>query len=261
MENPEQKSTFEHVPWTLQQTFLGILLTLIPWAIFSFAISLSNSSTAAHPKSISFQQDLIGAIVVLFVAIVGEGFFVLAPLYFARKGRQISSDSHRSLLDVLGFRSFRVESALLWIVGLFIGFIVVNYLYQLLIMALHLSLKTNDQVILENGRIAPISTYVTLVAATFIAPFCEEIFFRSFAFMGFLREMRLSVAIVLSALLFAVAHADPASFVVLFFIGLALAVLRWRTASIWPGIILHLLNNGVSAVLVVLALHGVRIPF
>jgi membrane protease YdiL (CAAX protease family) len=63
----------------------------------------------------------------------------------------------------------------------------------------------------------------------------------------------------LSALIFAAAHFDPASFPVLFFIGLALAIARWRTRSIWPGIILHLLNNGLSAVLVVLALHGMNV--
>jgi membrane protease YdiL (CAAX protease family) len=62
---------------------------------------------------------------------------------------------------------------------------------------------------------------------------------------------------VLSALIFAVAHADPGSFAVLFFIGLALAFVRWRTGSVWPGMLLHLLNNGIAALLIVLTMWGV----
>ena len=69
--------------------------------------------------------------------------------------------------------------------------------------------------------------------------------------------MSLVWAIVLSALIFGVAHADPGSFVVLFFIGLALAFVRWRTDSLWPGILLHMLNNGIAALLIVLAMHGI----
>src|SRR5258708_21288540 len=102
------------------------------------------------------------------------------------------------------------------------------------ITALHLHVRTNDQVILENSRIAPITTYATLLVSVLIAPFCEEVFFRSFVFCGLLRGMSLVWSIIFSALIFGVAHADPASFAVLFFIGIALAYLRWRTHSIWP---------------------------
>jgi membrane protease YdiL (CAAX protease family) len=41
---------------------------------------------------------------------------------------------------------------------------------------------------------------------------------------------------------------------VLFVIGLALAFLRWRTRSIWPGMALHFLNNFVGALQIFLVL-------
>jgi membrane protease YdiL (CAAX protease family) len=90
-----------------------------------------------------------------------------------------------------------------------------------------------------------------------IAPVCEEVFFRSFVFMGLLRSMPVWVAIVSSAFLFALVHQDLASFAVLLCIGLALAFLRWYSNSIWPGIILHALNNATSAVLIILTLYHV----
>jgi len=140
----------------------------------------------------------------------------------------------------------------------FLGLITVNVFYSFLIIAFHLHIQTNDQVVLDRGRVLPITTYVTLAAAVFIAPICEEVFFRSFTFMGLRRGMPLGLSITVSALIFAVTHADPASFPVLVVIGLALAVIRWRTHSIWPGILLHTLNNATSALLIILTLHGAQ---
>jgi len=90
----------------------------------------------------------------------------------------------------------------------------------------------------------------------FVAPICEEVFFRGFVFAGLLRGMAPVWAIVFSSLIFAVAHFDVGSFVVLFIIGLALAFLRWRTKSIWPGILLHMLNNGIAALGIIVVMLG-----
>ena len=143
------------------------------------------------------------------------------------------------------------------IVLLFLTFYFVNGFYQYVITVFHLNLQTNDQVILQQSKEAPLTTYATLVASVLVAPICEETFFRGFVFAGFLNRMPVVVAILLSSLLFAVAHADLGSFAVLFFIGLALAFVRWRTRSGWPGILLHLLNNGIGALVIVLVMQGV----
>ena len=173
---------------------------------------------------ISPQVDFTYAIGFFIYAIVGEGVFLLGPVYFAKR---YSSGDIRSILKNLGFRRFNVRRVLPWLIVLFLAFFLINYLYQLLITTFHLSLQTNDQRVLESGKVTPISVYATLIAAVVIAPLCEEVFFRSFAFMGFLRSMPLWLAIVLNAFIFALIHLDPASFAVLFCIGLALAFLRW----------------------------------
>ena len=142
------------------------------------------------------------------------------------------------------------------VVILFIAIFAIDNLYQYVITVLHLNLQTNDQVLLQRSKIAPISTYATLLAAVFVAPFCEEIFFRGFVFPGLCATMPVGWAIVSSSLLF-LAHADPGSFAVLFIIGLALAFLRWRTKSLWPGVFLHFLNNGLGALLIILVMQGI----
>jgi membrane protease YdiL (CAAX protease family) len=140
---------------------------------------------------------------------------------------------------------------------LFVVFYLVNGFYQYVVTVFHLNLQTNDQVILQQSKDAPFTTYATLIASMLVAPLCEEVFFRGFVFAGFLTRMPVVVAILLSSLLFALAHADIGSFAVLFFIGLALAFVRWRTRSLWPSILLHLLNNGAGALVIVLVMSGV----
>ncbi len=145
--------------------------------------------------------------------------------------------------------SFRVSSFL-------VAILAADYLYGYVIQTFHLPLQTNDQVLLAFSKYAPLTTYATLIVAVFVAPICEEVFFRGFVFAGLLRGMALVWAIVFSSLIFAVAHFDVGSFVVLFIIGLALSFLRWRTKSIWPGILLHMLNNGIAALGIIVVMLG-----
>jgi uncharacterized protein len=251
----EQK--FDEVPWTIQQTFLGIALTLIPWIALALVLDLFTGSAASSSKPLPPQVDLINAIITFILSSLIEGAFLIAPLYFALRAYRSSPHRWRLAFGALGYRSFRVERALMWIVVLIVAILAVDNLYQYVIDVLHLHLQTNDQVLLAHSKQEPLTTYATLLVAVFVAPFCEETYFRSFVFMGFARAMSLIWAIIFSALVFGVAHADPGSFAVLVIIGLALAFLRWRTNSIWPGMMLHALNNAIAAIAVVLYMNGV----
>ncbi len=252
----EQK--LEQTPWSLRQTLIGTFLTLVPWIVLALSLAnLNSGSKPAQPHRLSPQADLISAVITFLFSALVEGAFLIAPLYFARRTTPTADNKHRMVLNALGFRRFQWMSTLGIIVVLFIAFYLVNGFYQYVITVFHLNLQTNDQVILQQSKAAPLTTYATLIASVLVAPLCEEIFFRSFIFAGFLNRMPLVVAILLSSFLFAIAHADLGSFAVLFFIGLALAFVRWRTRSIWPGILLHLLNNGVGALVIVLVMNGV----
>lgn len=259
MKEVEKRDEEKSVPWTIQQTFLGILLTLVPWLLLAFSLSSLNTRTS-HTAPLAPNVDLVNAIITFILASLIEGAFLIAPFYIAGRAFRQLPDRWRQVCDVLGLRKFHVASALPWVIGLFLGILALNLLYGMVISYLnthfHMQIQTNDQVILQQSKAAPLTTYATLIASVFVAPFCEEIFFRAFAFAGFLRAMSVGWAVFLSALVFAIAHADAGSFAVLFFIGIALAFLRWRTNSLWPSILLHLLNNGLGALLIIFAMHG-----
>jgi membrane protease YdiL (CAAX protease family) len=251
----EHEHKLDTAPWTIQQTFLGILFTLVPWIAFALGLS-SLGGGAPRTTPLPPQADLINAIITFIFSALIEAAFLIAPFYFAHRAFRSTTPRLRLMLRALGFRGFNVVSALSWIVVLIIAFFAVNALYSYALSVFHIHLQTNDQAILQQSKYAPLTTYATLLASVLVAPFCEEIFFRGFVFTGLLRGMPLVWAIIFSALIFAVAHADPGSFAVLFVIGLALAFIRWRTRSIWPGMILHFLNNAIGAILIVQAMQG-----
>ncbi|MBA2288673.1 MAG: CPBP family intramembrane metalloprotease [Ktedonobacteraceae bacterium] len=257
---PEEPAA-EQAPWSLQQTFQGVLLTIVPWLVLSIGLSsLAGGNTTRPTAPLPWPRDLAGAVVTVFFSLIIQSAFLIAPIYFARRAVAATTaapPSPRKTLRALGFRGFRVPPVVFWLLLLLVGILIANTLYQTLITTLHLNLQTNDQVYLRLGKVAPITTYTVLFLAVFVAPFCEETFFRGFLFPGLRRGMAVGWAIMLSALVFAAVHADLASFPILALIGIALAFLRWRTRSIWPGMLLHMLNNAAGAIGILLYMHGV----
>ena len=246
----------DEVPWTIQQTFFGVLITLVPWFII---VSLLNSGNTAQPSTVRLpmQTDLANALITFILSTLIEAAFIIAPLYIALQVYRTISPRWSLALRALGFRKFHVGKAFAYIILFGLLIIGTDYLYQAAITLFHWHLQTNDQVILSHAKTAPLTTYATLLVAVFVAPVCEEIFFRGFFFSGLRRGMPLYLAIILSALLFGAAHGDPASFPVLFIIGLFLAILRWQTRSLWPGIFLHCLNNSLGAIEIILLMNGI----
>ena len=82
------------------------------------------------------------------------------------------------------------------------------------------------------------------------APVCEELMFRGAIEGRMLRDgWKPWVAIATSALCFGLIHINPAQVPFAFLIGCLFGWLRWKTGSIVPGILGHMLNNTVSCIL------------
>lgn len=83
-----------------------------------------------------------------------------------------------------------------------------------------------------------------------LAPLSEEIVFRGAVLRSLLRWRENPwVGIVISALLFALIHMNPAQMPHAFLIGLLLGWMYYRTDSIVPGVVYHWVNNTVAYVL------------
>ena len=88
------------------------------------------------------------------------------------------------------------------------------------------------------------------VSVCAIAPFAEELLFRGVIFAGLAQRLPVSVAAVLSGIIFGAAHGDPWGFVPLAVTGTGLALLYYRTRSLWPNVIAHSIFNAVALVAV-----------
>jgi len=78
------------------------------------------------------------------------------------------------------------------------------------------------------------------------APILEELVFRGIVLNGFLKRYKPFSSILLSALIFGIAHLNPWQFFGAFFIGLVIGWIYWRTNSLIPGMVIHFVNNSVS---------------
>ncbi len=239
LEQPQPK----RVAWTTRDAIIGTLLTLVPLIALNLYGGASSSSTAST-KPLSPQQDLTLAIATFILTSVLEGAFLIAPFVYAR--RRAGRDGPREL----GLRGFNPGLALGLIVLSAAGFIALSDLYSTIATKLNYNAPTNLDQLTQQVHQMPLVIAATLLAAVLVAPICEEIFFRGFLLMGLRNNMPTWLAILLTSLVFAFAHLSPGSFVLLFILAIFLGILRVTTNSLWPGIILHALNNALGFIVV-----------
>lgn len=86
----------------------------------------------------------------------------------------------------------------------------------------------------------------TLLVLAILAPLVEELVFRGLLYGWLAGRWGHFVAFVASSLAFAAAHYEPAHIVLVAPLGLWFGWLRWRTNSLVPSIVAHVVNNGVA---------------
>jgi len=94
------------------------------------------------------------------------------------------------------------------------------------------------------------TNFLGIITISLIGPILEELLFRG-AIQGHMQKIYKNPynAILLSALVFGVIHGNPAQVPFAFLMGLVLGFLYYRTESLIPCIIVHVLNNSLSTLL------------
>lgn len=95
------------------------------------------------------------------------------------------------------------------------------------------------------------SVAVLLLFLAVGAPIVEELFFRGLLLRALLGRTRPAIAVLLSAVLFGLAHFEATQFAGLAAFGVVLGVLAWRTGRLTPGIGAHAAFNAVAVLSVV----------
>lgn len=87
-----------------------------------------------------------------------------------------------------------------------------------------------------------------ILSITLLAPVLEELLFRAAIQSELQLKYKPWIAILISSLLFGVVHLNPAQIPFAFMLGMMFGWLYYRTGSLLPGIVGHVLNNSIATV-------------
>jgi len=254
-ENPEQNThgarVATRVPWTIGDIAKAIAVVIAATVVVAFGLGLGTillvgpaTLVGSGLTDISGLLDLLAAegmlqpwlLLMMTAMLVGEAAMPLSAWLFGAL-------KYRCGWRALGFRSFRAfDGVTLAAIVVLVG-LLVSFLYDMLFSHLGLDPPSNLPAgLAETG----LGLGIVVVLAVVVAPVAEETFFRGFILAGIGRRLGNAWAVVLSALLFSVAHMQPGALLPIFILGLLLGWLYVRTRSIWPCILTHFAYNSIA---------------
>ena len=107
------------------------------------------------------------------------------------------------------------------------------------------SSSMDDAPKLENG----FELFISFIAVAVIPPIIEELAIRGVVLQP-LRRYGDKFAILISAMIFSLLHGNMEQIPYTFTAGLLLGYVAVATGSLWPGIIIHFINNSIASVIV-----------
>lgn len=207
---------------------LGTLLVGVLAATYHYPGGLSALAHASAPPWWFVAGSLVG---------LWAGFAVAIQL----------ARTHGHLAPLPGQWRFRPGDVVYVVLG-----VVLQIGVDLAYRAWHVS-HLNQPVTHLFGGVSGASAVLIALMTLLGAPFMEEMFFRGLVFRGLSgalharqRGLALWVAVVASALLFALAHGEAAQFAGLAAVGVVLAVLVVRTQRLAPSFLTHASFNAVA---------------
>lgn len=192
--------------------------------------------------------------VVVAVLVSGTTMAVLSLGWAALRGQTAGIAGARRLL---GWRPPRPRDLLVGLGAGIAGFVVVQQLLGTLLVRLIEALQREVPPVQEGLQQAvegagPMPV-LAVIGAVVVSPVAEELLYRGLLFTGLRRRLPAWPAIGLSALAFALAHAEPIVIVLVFPFGLFLAWLYERRGTLLVPAVAHMVFNLLGVVAIRLA--------
>ena len=174
--------------------------------------------------------------------LIGQGVILIPPIYFLTVKKQ-------PILESLRIKTVSLETikaTLIFSTGVLIAF-------DMLDRIIHKFIPPPDYIVDLGEIMRPDSAlgYIFLfLAVVIVAPIGEEIVFRGFL-QRFLEKYWKDItrAVLVTSLFFAMIHFNPFWTIQIYLLGVILGFLAWKTKSVLPSILLHIVNNGSAFIL------------
>ncbi len=151
--------------------------------------------------------------------------------------------SRKSVGDVLQFQGIPFKSFLLISIAAIVTLYFLTPFFAWFGQFINPVDVTTEQIFLDilkdNGAVS------FILFGTFVAPFVEEVVFRGVLMTGY-KHTSTVVAVIVTALFFALNHVALDQIVYVFFVGIVLALVALITRSLLASIWVHILFNGLS---------------
>jgi membrane protease YdiL (CAAX protease family) len=232
MTDIEQETAPPHTPWGLWATLGWVILAFVLSAIAGFVVVLIwRPDTIMSGGADMLRNGPLISMTTVASAVVQVGTLALAAKL-----------AHWPAGEYLGLVRPAIRPALIAVLILTVFLLGYDALTYLLGRDIVTPFQVDTYRTARDGGTLPL-LWLTFVL---VAPVAEEIMFRGFLFRGWVRSEQSAVpAIVVISLLFAAIHVQYDWFGMLqvFFIGLLLAIARWRSGSTLLTILMHVLIN------------------
>lgn len=194
---------------------LGSIIAIIPTTFYLLAKqgNIENLSTVALAPA-------------MFIS------FILMALYLWKSG-YISKE--RITWSPVSF-TYLVLSAVICLATI----VIVEYIQSLMPWLPNIMEHTFN--ILQSG-------WLGILSISIFGPIIEELVFRGAIVRALLKKYNPTKAIIISALIFGVIHINPVQVITATLIGLLLGWIYYKTASLIPCILIHILNNSLATYL------------
>ena len=159
-------------------------------------------------------------------------------------------------MRLIGWNRFQLRYIVIALAGFgvyILGYIVTAMITSALVPNLNLEQKQDIGFQNANTQLGLIMTAISLVV---FPPLAEEIVFRGFLYTGLRRRFRFLPATLITSVLFAIPHLQFGENTSLLWVAaldtlilsFVLCYVRERTSSLWPGILIHAMKNGIAFV-------------
>lgn len=202
--------------------------------------------------------DFFGSIMIQIIFIAGGGLTVMViQQKFARKRLSLQkfpniteteAPKTRTIKERFVDIGFKLPSLYILPLSIIMGILFfimtmgVSYINQIILLLFKFNFPT--------GAEEPTGTVWLFLFAIFntaILPgICEEFLHRGIILKGLKNTMREKYAIIISAILFGLMHANIRQTLYTFVGGIIFAILAVKTRSIYPSMIMHFINNAIS---------------
>ncbi len=105
-----------------------------------------------------------------------------------------------------------------------------------------------DLLVLTHDQLYGAGLILNIIGVSLIPGFFEEFVCRGGLLTSYTSTGRFRASVLLTSLLFGLMHGNPTQLFYAFAFGIVLAYLCIASGSIWPGIVVHMLNNFVSVI-------------